>query len=56
MIGEPFRLQKPPRVNTEAAQAGTREIMLRIAALLPPSYRGYYADALPFEGPLDTIS
>jgi len=41
-IGEPFHLPKPARLNAEAAQAATRLIMERIAALLPPSYRGYY--------------
>jgi hypothetical protein len=43
-IGEPFRLAKPERINSEAAQAGTDTIMRRIAALLPPSYRGYYGN------------
>jgi len=43
-IGEPFHLAKPSRLNSEAAAAGTASIMLRIAALLPPAYRGYYGD------------
>jgi 1-acyl-sn-glycerol-3-phosphate acyltransferase len=41
-IGEPFHLPRPARLNAEAAKDGTRLIMERIAALLPPSYRGYY--------------
>ncbi len=44
-IGKPFRL---PPVNEETRGADLRrntdEIMCRIAALLPPSYRGVYAD------------
>jgi len=43
-IGQPFRLPKPARINTDAAKAGSRLIMERIAALLPPEYRGYYGD------------
>ncbi len=41
-IGEAFQLQQPQRLNTAAVEAGTAEIMARIAALLPPEYRGYY--------------
>ena len=41
-IGKPFVLAKPARLNAEAAQDGTREIMERIAALLPEANRGYY--------------
>jgi 1-acyl-sn-glycerol-3-phosphate acyltransferase len=41
-IGQPFHLERPQRLNAEAAQAGTRQIMERIAALLPPDHRGYY--------------
>ena len=41
-IGKPFVLAKPARLNAEAAQDGTREIMERIAALLPEGNRGYY--------------
>jgi 1-acyl-sn-glycerol-3-phosphate acyltransferase len=44
-IGEPFHLPKPARLNSEAARQGTQAIMERIAALLPPSYRGYYREA-----------
>jgi len=40
--GEPFMLERPARINGEAAKAATQEIMGRIAALLPPEYRGYY--------------
>ncbi len=41
-IGEPFRLEKPARLNGEAVGAGTQQIMERIAALLPEGHRGYY--------------
>ena len=41
-IGEPFVLEKPARLNAEAVEAGTRQIMERIAALLPVGHRGYY--------------
>jgi 1-acyl-sn-glycerol-3-phosphate acyltransferase len=44
-VGEPFRL---PPVHEETRSADLRrntdEIMCRIAALLPPAYRGVYAD------------
>ncbi|HXH22620.1 MAG TPA: lysophospholipid acyltransferase family protein [Dehalococcoidia bacterium] len=43
-IGEPFRLDPVPRINTEASAAGADLIMRRIAALLPPEYRGYYGE------------
>jgi 1-acyl-sn-glycerol-3-phosphate acyltransferase len=44
-IGEPFTLPPIPSNERDAAlQAYTDEIMCRIAALLPPSYRGVYAD------------
>jgi 1-acyl-sn-glycerol-3-phosphate acyltransferase len=43
--GKPFVPKKPARINGEAAKAATQEIMERIAALLPPEYRGYYGDA-----------
>jgi len=44
-IGEPFLLEAPASQDREAAlQAATDEIMCRIAAQLPPEYRGAYAD------------
>ena len=44
-IGEPFTLPPIPSTDREAAlQEYTDEIMCRIAALLPSSYRGVYAD------------
>lgn len=43
--GEPFTLPQLRGQDREAAlQSYTDEIMCRIAALLPPSYRGVYAD------------
>jgi 1-acyl-sn-glycerol-3-phosphate acyltransferase len=44
VIGEPFTLAQPGRITAEAVHEGTEEIMRRIAALLPPSYQGQYAD------------
>jgi 1-acyl-sn-glycerol-3-phosphate acyltransferase len=41
-IGKPFHLEKPQRINAEAARDGTRQIMEHIAALLPEANRGYY--------------
>ncbi len=42
--GEPFRLPPMDRGRREVyLQAQTDEIMCRIAALLPPDYRGHYA-------------
>jgi 1-acyl-sn-glycerol-3-phosphate acyltransferase len=41
-IGKPFKLEKPARINGEAVEAGTRQIMEQIAALLPEGHRGYY--------------
>ena len=43
-IGEPFHLPKAERIDGEAAAEGTEIIMRRIAALLPPEYRGVYAE------------
>jgi 1-acyl-sn-glycerol-3-phosphate acyltransferase len=45
VFGEPFTLPAPDRRSRAAAlERGTDEIMCRIAALLPPEYRGVYAD------------
>jgi 1-acyl-sn-glycerol-3-phosphate acyltransferase len=41
-FGEPFNLDRPGRISSEAARNATQQIMQRIAALLPPEYRGYY--------------
>jgi 1-acyl-sn-glycerol-3-phosphate acyltransferase len=46
-IGEPFHLPPVERVTSEAAAQATDTIMRRIAALLPPNYRGAYADPAP---------
>ena len=43
-IGEPFHLPPVDRVNSEATAQATEVIMRRIAALLPPEYRGVYGD------------
>lgn len=45
-IGEPFALPPLPRKDRDLfLQESTDEIMCRIAALLPPEYRGVYADS-----------
>ncbi|MDE2838500.1 MAG: lysophospholipid acyltransferase family protein [Chloroflexota bacterium] len=47
-IGEPFVLPRSEgRVDREQLQAATEEVMNRIAALLPPPYRGVYAGGAP---------
>ena len=44
-FGQPFSLPPVSRENRSAAlQKNTDEIMARIAALLPPEYRGVYAE------------
>jgi 1-acyl-sn-glycerol-3-phosphate acyltransferase len=44
-IGEPFLLPHPTQTNhRQDLEAATVTIMCRIAALLPPEYRGVYAD------------
>ena len=44
-VGEPFYLDASGRkARREVRQEMVDEIMYRIAALLPPDYRGYYAD------------
>lgn len=45
-IGEPFTLPKVDRIRTPMVEEGTETIMRRIAALLPPQYRGVYAAAV----------
>ncbi len=43
VFGEPFRLEKEGRLRSEELAVATQRIMVRIARLLPPSYRGAYA-------------
>ena len=44
-VGEPYTLPEIDRDNRqESLLRSTAEIMCRIAALLPPEYRGFYAD------------
>ncbi len=43
-IGTPYRLDISPRAKGAELEKGTDEIMYAIAALLPPAYRGEYAD------------
>jgi 1-acyl-sn-glycerol-3-phosphate acyltransferase len=44
VVGKPFQLPKVERITSEATAEATDVIMRRIAALLPPEYRGVYAD------------
>ncbi len=48
-IGEPFSLSKPERIRTPIVQEATDLIMAKIARLLPPQYRGVYAQAAAAE-------
>jgi 1-acyl-sn-glycerol-3-phosphate acyltransferase len=43
-IGTPFLLEIPPHAKGDALDAGTDDIMCAVAALLPPEYRGVYAN------------
>ena len=44
VIGRPFTLERPQRVNGPAAKEATETIMQHIADLLPESYRGAYSE------------
>ena len=44
-IGKPFQLPSVEQINSETTAQATEIIMRHIAALLPPQYRGVYADA-----------
>ena len=47
-VGEAFTLRRPEPGRSKSARAeAAEEIMLRIAELLPPSYRGAYKDREP---------
>ncbi|MFN8559457.1 MAG: lysophospholipid acyltransferase family protein [Dehalococcoidia bacterium] len=50
VIGEPFTLARPSRINAASVRAAGEEIMERIAELLPPRYRGVYAGRPPAAG------
>ena len=46
-FGQPMRFGEPgqrSRPTTQQLEDGTTEVMCRIAAMLPPEYRGVYAD------------
>ena len=45
-LGEPFTLEPVEKINSEAATEATKLIMRKIAELLPPEYRGVYADTV----------
>ena len=46
-IGEPFKLPAERPVSKERQQELVDEVMLHLAALLPESYRGVYANGMP---------
>ncbi len=51
-VGQPFRIKPAPHIPDRAyRQAVVDEIMVQLAELLPPEYRGEYADA-PTDAPL----
>jgi 1-acyl-sn-glycerol-3-phosphate acyltransferase len=43
-IGQPFTLPRPKRITKQHITDGTREIMERIARMLPEYLRGVYAN------------
>jgi 1-acyl-sn-glycerol-3-phosphate acyltransferase len=46
-VGEPFRLEGTPnKAKSKQLELYTEEIMLRLAAMLPPEYRGVYRDRM----------
>jgi 1-acyl-sn-glycerol-3-phosphate acyltransferase len=49
-FGEPFRLPPAGGPEAPAARAGIDAVMCRIAALLPPEYRGEYRQAVAASG------
>jgi 1-acyl-sn-glycerol-3-phosphate acyltransferase len=44
MVGQPFRLCAGPRVGRTAMAEATVEVMYRLAAQLPPEFRGVYSN------------
>lgn len=48
-LGQPFHLPEG-RANAEELEEYTDQVMLKIAAMLPPQYRGVYADRVKDEG------
>ena len=50
-VGEPFDLPPMPRKNRDVfLQQSTDELMCRVAVLLPPQYRGVYAEHPRLQG------
>ncbi|MDD5219262.1 MAG: hypothetical protein PHV11_01680, partial [Candidatus Bipolaricaulis sp.] len=44
-VGQPFRVRpKATRLTHDVRQAVADEIMYQLASLLPPAYRGFYAE------------
>ncbi len=44
-IGQPFHLPSPPGGGRLSSEAAIEVMMAEVAHLLPPAYRGVYADA-----------
>lgn len=50
IVGEPFRLEGTPgKARAQQRARYTEEMMLRLARMLPPQYRGVYADQVAAE-------
>lgn len=46
-VGEPFRFEDTPnKIRSRELGPYTEEMMLRVASMLPPAYRGVYAERL----------
>lgn len=53
-VGEPFRFEDTPnKVRSRELSPYTEEMMLRLARLLPPGYRGVYADQAVDPSPVE---
>ncbi len=48
-IGKPFYPPKAERITSDQAKSATDDIMRHVAAMLPPEYRGVYADVVATE-------
>jgi len=50
-VGQPFRIEaNGVKITRQIRQEIADEVMAQLAALLPPEYRGVYADAIPPDG------
>ena len=51
LIGDPFELARPQRINREAVAIAQERLMREIAARLPEDYRGFYEEQFADLGP-----